>query len=137
MSNVTVHPTSVRTRIPKSEAMESSGMMWPVNVTGRPGMSTSHMCVDITFRPSARATLSGCLVGRLLVTGVPSMMKIYVAPESAIAVADDVGSAALAKSMVSGGDIASRGDTLEAITVTTSSSGVNIHIWVGYNESVT
>jgi hypothetical protein len=98
------------------------------------------MCVDITLRPSARATLRGCLVGRLLLTGVPSMMKICVAPESAIAVADDVDSVAFAKSMVSGGDIASRGDTLEAITVSMSSSGsrrVNIHIWVGYDESLT
>ena len=44
----------------------------------------SHMCVDITRRPSANATLSGHFVLRLLWTGVPSMTKIWVAPESAI-----------------------------------------------------
>ena len=76
----------------------------------------------------------------LLVTGVPSMMKICVAPESVIAFFTDVGIAALAKSTVSGGDITSRGDTFEATTVSISFSGsktVGIHIWAGYDESVT
>jgi hypothetical protein len=43
------------------------------------------MCVDITQRPSANATLSGHIVFHLLWTGMPSMTKIWVAPESAIA----------------------------------------------------
>ncbi len=131
---------SVRTRIPKSDAIERSGMMWPVKTMGRPGMYTSHICVDITVRPSARPTLRGRSVRRLLVTVVPSMMKICVAPESTIAFFADVGIAALAKSMVSGGDITSRGDTFEANTVSISfsaSKAVSIHIWAGYDESVT
>ena len=76
----------------------------------------------------------------LLVTGVPSMMKICIAPESAIAFFANIGIAALAKSMVSGGDITSRGDTFQATTVSISFSGskaVSIHIWAGYDESVT
>ena len=121
-SKVTIHPTSVRTLIPKSDAMDSSGMICPVNIIGRPGMSTSHICVDITRRPSARATLRGQSVGRLFLTGVPSMMNICVAPESAIATCVDSGIAAWAKSMVSGGEITVGGDTLEATSVTTSSS---------------
>ena len=67
-------------------------------------------------------------------------MKICVAPESAIATCADVGIPALAKSMVSGGDITSLGDTFEATTVLISFSGskaVSIHIWVGYDKSVT
>ena len=45
----------------------------------------SHMCVDVTRRPSANDTFSGHVVFRLLWTGIPSMTKIWVAPESAIA----------------------------------------------------
>ena len=115
-------------------------MLWPVKTTGRPGMYMSHICVDITVRPSARATLRGRSVRRLLVTGVPSMMKFCVAPESAIAFFANVGIAALAKLMVSGGDITLRGDTFEATTVLISFSGsktVGIQIWAGYDESVT
>jgi len=114
--------------------------MWPVNTMSRPGMYMLHICVDITVLLSARATLRGRSVRRLLVTGVPSMMKICVAPESAIVTFADVGIAALAKSMVSGGDITLRGDTFEATTVSISFSGskaVSIHIWVGHDESVT
>ena len=114
--------------------------MWPVKTMGRPGMYMLHMCVDITVCPSARATLRGQSVRLLLVTGVPSMMKICIVPESAIAFFANVGIAVLAKSMVSGGDITSRGDTFEATTVSISLSGskaVSIHIWAGYDKSVT
>ena len=44
----------------------------------------SHMCVDITHHPSANATFSGHTVFHLLWRGMPSMTKIWVAPESAI-----------------------------------------------------
>jgi hypothetical protein len=50
----------------------------------------SHMWVDITQCSSANATLSGHVVFRLLWTGVPSMTKIWVAPESAIASFDAI-----------------------------------------------
>jgi hypothetical protein len=85
LSNVTVHPASVRTRIPNSEAIDRSGIMCPVSTVGSPSILMSHMCVDQTIRPSANATFSGCVVGRLLTTGVPSITKIWVAPESAMA----------------------------------------------------
>ncbi len=85
MSNLTVHPASVSTRIPKREAIDNSGTMCPTRVVGRSGIMMSHMGVDITRRPSANATLSGHVVFCLLWTGVPSMTKIWVAPESAIA----------------------------------------------------
>ena len=81
---VTSQPADVRTRIPNSEATDSSGTMCPVRVVGRPSIATSHICVDVTIRPSARATRKGRVVGRRLTTGVPSMTKICVAPESAI-----------------------------------------------------
>jgi hypothetical protein len=50
----------------------------------------SHMCVDMTRRPSAKATFNGHVVFRLLWTGIPSMTKIWVAPESAIAAFDAI-----------------------------------------------
>ena len=51
----------------------------------RPSMCILHMCVDVTLLPSARDTTNGHVVGRLLMTGVPSMMKILVAPKSVMA----------------------------------------------------
>jgi hypothetical protein len=85
MSNVTVHSTSVNIQIPNKEAIDRSGMMWPVKVMGRPGMSISHVCVDQTCHPSANVTLSGQVVCLLFLTIVPSMIKIWVAPELALA----------------------------------------------------
>ena len=71
--------------MPNSEAIERSGMMCPVSIVGSPSILMSHMCVDRTIRPSANATFNGCVVGCLLTTGVPSITKIWVAPESAMA----------------------------------------------------
>ena len=59
-------------------------------------MIMSHMCVDVTRRPSANATFNGHVVFRLLWTGMPSMTKIWVAPESAIASLDAIALAAYA-----------------------------------------
>ena len=84
MSNLTVHPASVSTRITKREAIDNSGTMCPTGVVRRPGIMMSHMCVDIIQRPSANTTLSGHIVFCLLWTNVPSKTKIWVAPESAI-----------------------------------------------------
>ncbi len=96
LSNFTVHPTSVSTRIPKREAIDNSGTMCPMSVVGRPGIMMSHMCVDITRCPLANATLSGHIVCRLLWTGMLSMTKIWVALESAIASFDAIVIAAYA-----------------------------------------
>jgi hypothetical protein len=70
--------------------MDNSGTMCPMSVVGRPGIMMSHMCVDITRRPSANATLSGHVVCHLLWNGVPSMMKISVVPKSTIALFDAI-----------------------------------------------
>jgi hypothetical protein len=59
--------------------------MCPTRVVGRPGSIISHICVDITWPPSANATFRGQVVFHLLKTGVSSITNICVAPESAIA----------------------------------------------------
>jgi hypothetical protein len=87
LSKVTSHPTSVNTCIPNSEAIDKSGIMCPIRTKGRPSMCMLHMCVDTTCRQSANVTLSGCNVQRLLITLVPSMTKIWFAPESAMVAA--------------------------------------------------
>jgi hypothetical protein len=48
-------------------------------------MFTSHIWVGVTCLPLARDTCRGQVVHCLLTIGVPSIMKIWVAPESAIA----------------------------------------------------
>ncbi len=80
-----MHPASVRTRIPNREAIDNSGTMCPTRVVGRPGSIISHICVDITWCPSANATFRGQVVIHLLRTGVPSITNICVAPKFAIA----------------------------------------------------
>jgi hypothetical protein len=70
--------------------IDNSGTMCPTRVVGRPGIIMPHMCVDINRRPSANATLSGHVVFCLLWTGVPSMTKILVVPESVIASLDAI-----------------------------------------------
>ncbi len=82
LSKRTLHPASVSTTMPKREVMESSGMMCPVRTTGSPLMCVSHMCFDVTLLPSAKDATNGHIVGRLLMMGIPSMMKICVAPRA-------------------------------------------------------
>ncbi len=65
--------------------MDNSGTICPTSVVGSPGIMMSHMCVDVTRRPSANDTFSGHVVFCLLWTGIPSMTKNWAAPESAIA----------------------------------------------------
>ena len=84
LSNQTLDPAAVKTRMPNREANNNSGMICPVRVMGRPLMCMSHMCVVVTTRPSVSATRRGHVVFCLLTTGVPSMTKIWVAPESAM-----------------------------------------------------
>jgi hypothetical protein len=50
----------------------------------------------MTRRPSANATFNGHVVYRLFCTVIPSMTKIWVAPESAIASLDAIVIAAYA-----------------------------------------
>ena len=56
----------------------------------------SHMCVDMTRRPLANATFNGHDGFCLLWTGMLSITKIWVAPESAIASLDAIVIAAYA-----------------------------------------
>ena len=65
--------------------MAKFGTMCPVNVVGSPGISMSHMCVDLICLPSGRLIVSGFIAGHLFFTSAPSMTKIDVAPVSAIA----------------------------------------------------
>ena len=83
--NVTVQPASHSTRTPISDAMVRLGTMCPVSVSGRPGMLMSQQCVDLIFDPSGRLIVSGFFATLLFATGVPSIMKIAVAPVSIMA----------------------------------------------------
>jgi len=104
------------------------------------------MCVDITRHPSANATLSGHVVFRLLWMGMPSMTKIWVAPESAIASFDAIVIAAYAHVDACRGVNEENADSIvfvdpsDTFDVTTvmSSSSTSISwaggiIWVGSN----
>ncbi len=59
--------------------------MWPVNVTGKPGIVTLQMCVDCTFVPSGRLMDMGFVARRLFCTLVSFMKNTDVAPVSVIA----------------------------------------------------
>jgi hypothetical protein len=50
-------------------------------------MGMLHTCVDTTCCPLANVTFSGRVVRRLLIMSAPSMTKICVVPESAMAAA--------------------------------------------------
>jgi hypothetical protein len=83
--NNTLHPALHRTLIPINNAIVSLGTTCPTSTFGRPGIVMSHVCVNFTFVPSGRLMVSGRMAGRMFLHGVPSMMKIEVAPISAIA----------------------------------------------------
>jgi hypothetical protein len=90
----TSHPASHSTRMPINDAIDNFGTTCPTNTFGSPGIVMSHVCVDFTFDPSGRLIVSGRIAGCRLSHGVPSMMKIDVAPVSAIA-SDDAMAIAL------------------------------------------
>ena len=58
--------------------------MCPVRMVGNPGIAMSQQCVDLTLAPSGRFIDSGFVANCLLYTGIPSMMKMAVAPVSRI-----------------------------------------------------
>ncbi len=68
-----------------SDAIDRLGTMCPVSTIGSPGIVTSQQCDDLIFEPSGRLIVIGFVAIRLLITGVPSMMKIAVAPVSRMA----------------------------------------------------
>jgi hypothetical protein len=79
------HPASHSTQMPINDAIVNLGTMRPVEIVGRPGIVMSHMCVDFTLLPLGKLIVSGCDEGHKLLTGVPSMINMEVAPVSAIA----------------------------------------------------
>ncbi len=80
----TMHPTLHNGWIPKRKARARFGTMCPTNRLGMPGTTTSHMCVDCTWRPSGRLTDNGFLAGCLFTTGTPFCTKTDVTPVSAM-----------------------------------------------------
>ncbi len=90
MSNVTVHPLLQSSSIPLSDAMARCGTMWPIKIIGNPGIVISQRWVDLTFRPSGMLMVKGLLVILLLTTSMPSIIKMEVAPVSAIACVDAI-----------------------------------------------
>ena len=85
LQNVTVYPASNNTRTPISNAIDKLGTICPLITIGKPGIVISQQWVDFIFVPLGRLMVSGLVVRRLLSTGVPSMMKMAVAPVSTIA----------------------------------------------------
>ncbi len=71
--------------MPMREATVRCGTMWPVRMVGKPGMVTSHLCVEVIVRPSGRFILIGFDVVRLFLTEFVSITKMDVAPVSAMA----------------------------------------------------
>jgi hypothetical protein len=84
-SNISFHPALHNGLMPIRDATANVGTMWPVRVHGRPGMFMSHSCVNLTFLPSGRLIIKGFFVILLFSTSTPSIMKMAVAPVSAIA----------------------------------------------------
>jgi hypothetical protein len=66
--------------MPSKDAIFISGTMCPINLCGKPGMSTSHMCVDIIFFPSGRLMCMGFVAMQMLLAGVPAITNIDMAP---------------------------------------------------------
>ena len=87
-SNVTVHPALQSGRMPINEATARFGTTRPTRIVGSPGIMMSHVCVDITRRPSGKLIVIGRSAIFLLTTSAFSMMNIDVAPVSAIACVD-------------------------------------------------
>lgn len=67
------------------DATDKDGTMCPVKTVGNPGIIMSQTCEDCTIRPSGKFTVSGLSAIRLLSTSTPSIIKMDVAPVSAIA----------------------------------------------------
>jgi hypothetical protein len=71
--------------MPMRDAIVDDGMMCPVNIIGKPRILISHTCVDWTFLLSGKLIVRGDTTIHLLSMAAPSMMKMEVAPMSAIA----------------------------------------------------
>ena len=116
--------------------------MCPVSTVGNPGIAMSQQCVDCTFAPSGRLIESGFVAILLLLTGIPSMMNIAVAPVSRINFELRSNFDALSRServafAMGGSDVGETFDLFDMTTVTSSLSVVAeaaLIIWVGIRE---
>jgi hypothetical protein len=126
--------------MPNRDAMARSGMTWPVNGLGRPGTTTSHVCVERTCRPSGRLTVRRFNAIWRLGTGTPSCMKMDVALVSSMPCDGSmftwrgllVSWARCGSSRV----LRDNGDTFDVITVTSSSIVSEINL-VGFKGAET
>jgi hypothetical protein len=71
--------------MPSKDAIFISGTMCPINLCGRPGMSTSYMCVDTIFVPSGRLICMGFVATQMFLAGAPAITNTDMAPVSATA----------------------------------------------------
>ncbi len=78
LSNQTPYLALHKGQKQKSEAMAILGTMCHTRGRGHgsPGTTMLHMCVDQTWRPSGRLTVSGFAAGCLLSTDTPSLCWI-------------------------------------------------------------
>jgi hypothetical protein len=72
-------------QIPKSDDVVMSGMMCPVSTLGSPGITMSHISIDLILRPSGSLMVMGFVAQRLFWHGAPFVKKKEVAPVSAMA----------------------------------------------------
>jgi hypothetical protein len=85
LSKTTLHPALHKGQMPIRDVIVKDGTMGPVSTVGRLGMLMPQMCIDITFFPLGKLIMRGLTATRLFATLTPSMMKMDVAPVSAIA----------------------------------------------------
>jgi hypothetical protein len=88
--NKTVQPALHNCLIPINDATVRCGTMCQVKTVGNPGMVMSQTCVDIICRPLSMLIFEGFDAGGLSTTSMPSMMKMEVAPVSAITWVDAI-----------------------------------------------
>ena len=80
-----MNPALHSTRTLISDAIDRLGTMWPMRKVGSPGIVIPQQCVDLIFDTLGRLMVSSFVAIRLFSTGVPSMIKIAVAPVSMMA----------------------------------------------------
>jgi hypothetical protein len=76
--------------MPINDVTVRRGTMCPVKTVGNLGMAMLQTCVDIICHPLGMLIFNGFSAGHLLKTSTPSMMKMEVAPVSAIAWVDAI-----------------------------------------------
>ena len=84
--NITLHPTLHSVTTDRSKCEDNSGMMCPRrDFCGSIGISSVHICVDLTHFPYGNVTLMPSVVGSFVATVALVIMKLLVSPESRIA----------------------------------------------------